>query len=59
MSTYGSRDLKSLELVKNSPGIIKGVSVGFGMPCEGKCWSALGRLNAFSKMEESFLRNLL
>ena len=57
VSTYESRDLKSLELVKNSPGIFKGVFVGFGMPCEGKRWNALGRLNAFfffSKTKESF-----
>ena len=29
MSTYWSKDPKSLELVKNSPGILKGVSVEF------------------------------
>ena len=29
MSTYGSEDPKSLKLVKNSPGILKGVSVEF------------------------------
>ena len=29
MSTYGSEDPKSLELVKNSPGIFKGMSVEF------------------------------
>ena len=29
MSTYRSKDPKSLELVKNSPGIFKGVSVEF------------------------------
>ena len=60
ISTYGGKDPKSLEIVKNSLGIFKRVSVEFGMPCEGECWSALECLSAFSKkMEVSFLGNVI